>query len=105
MKRIKKGDDVVVTAGRSKGMRGRVLRVMKDDRVLVENVNMVKRHTKPDMANQNPGGIVEKEAPVHVSNVMLWNPATSQGDKVGYKVLEDGRKVRVYRSNGEVVDI
>jgi large subunit ribosomal protein L24 len=105
MQRIRKGDEVIVIAGRSKGQRGHVLKVLKDDRLLVENVNMVKRHTKPDPQRQQPGGIVERESPIHNSNVMLYNPATDQGDRVGFKVLEDGRKVRVFRSTGEVVDI
>lgn len=105
MQRIRKGDEVIVIAGRSKGQRGHVLRVLQHDRLLVENVNMVKRHTKPDPQRQQPGGIIEREAPIHRSNVMLYNPATDQGDRVGFKVLEDGRKVRVFRSTGEVVDI
>jgi large subunit ribosomal protein L24 len=105
MQRIRKGDEVIVIAGRSKGQRGHVLKVLKDDRLLVENVNMVKRHTKPDPQRQQPGGIIEREAPIHASNVMLYNPATDSGDRVGFKVLEDGRKVRVFRSTGEVVDI
>jgi large subunit ribosomal protein L24 len=79
--------------------------VLKDGRFLVENVNMIKRHQRPDPQAQRPGGIIEKEAPIHASNVMLYNPATDQGDRVGYKSLEDGRKVRVFRSTGEVVDI
>ncbi len=105
MQRIRKGDEVIVIAGRSKGQRGHVLKVLGDERLLVENVNMVKRHTKPDPQRQQPGGIVEREAPIHRSNVMLYNPATDQGDRVGFKVLEDGRKVRIFRSTGEVVDI
>lgn len=105
MERIRKGDEVIVIAGRSKGQRGHVLKVLGNDRLLVENVNMIKRHTKPDPQRQQPGGIVEREAPIHTSNVMLYNPATDQGDRVGFKVLDDGRKVRVFRSTGEVVDI
>lgn len=105
MKRIRKGDEVIVTTGRSKGQRGHVLRVLDEARVLVENVNMVKKHQKPDPNRNQPGGIVEKEAPIHVSNVMLFNQATGKADKVGYKVLEDGRKVRVFKSTGEAVDI
>jgi len=105
MERIRKGDEVIVIAGRSKGQQGHVLKVLKDQRFLVENVNMVKRHQKPDPQSQKPGGIIEREAPIHGSNVMLFNPATGKGDRVGYKSLEDGRKVRVYRSTGEVVDI
>lgn len=105
MKRIKKGDEVIVIAGRSKGQRGHVLRVLDAERLLVENVNMVKKHQKPNMQMQQPGGIVEKESPIHVSNVMLYNPQLSKGDKVGFKQLDDGRKVRVFKSNGEAVDI
>ncbi|GAB4121990.1 MAG: 50S ribosomal protein L24 [Gammaproteobacteria bacterium] len=105
MKRIRKGDEVIVTTGRSKGNRGNVLRVLDEDRLLVENVNMVKRHTKPDPNRQQPGGIIDKEAPIHVSNVMLYNPQLGRGDRVSFKTLDDGRKVRVFRSNGEVVDI
>ncbi|MDJ0656183.1 MAG: 50S ribosomal protein L24 [Xanthomonadales bacterium] len=104
MNRIKKGDEVVVIAGRSKGQRGQVLRVLGEDRLLVESVNMVKRHTKPNPSRGSQGGILEKEAPIHASNVMLYNAATNKGDRVGFKTLEDGRKVRVYRSTGEVVD-
>jgi large subunit ribosomal protein L24 len=105
MNRIKKGDRVIVIAGNKqvKGMQGTVLRV-DDERVFVENLNMMKKHTKPNpMANQ-PGGIIEKEASIHISNVMLYNPATKKGDRVGFKVLADGKKVRVFRSNGEVVE-
>jgi len=105
MNRIKKGDEVIVIAGRSKGQRGHVLSMLGNDRVLVENANMVKRHTKPDPGRNVPGGIVEKEAPIHISNVQLFNPVTNQADKVSIKTLEDGRKVRIFRSNGEAVDI
>ncbi|MEJ2534463.1 MAG: 50S ribosomal protein L24 [Gammaproteobacteria bacterium] len=104
MKKIRKGDEVIVTTGRSKGQRGHVLRVM-EDRLLVENVNMVKRHRRADPGRNVPGGIIEQEAPIHVSNVALYNPATGKGDRVGVKTLEDGRKVRIFRSNGETVDI
>jgi large subunit ribosomal protein L24 len=105
MKRIRKGDEVIVIAGRSKGQRGHVLSVLDEQRLLVENVNMVKRHSRPDPGRNVPGGIVEKEAPVHVSNVQLFNPVTSKGDRVGVKTLEDGRKVRIFKSTGEAVDI
>ena len=105
MKRIKKGDEVIVTTGRSKGMRGHVLALLDGERLLVENVNMVKRHTKPDPSRNKPGGIVEKEGPIQVSNVALYNPATGKADRVGFKSLEDGRKVRIFRSTGEAVDI
>ncbi|MBS0397006.1 MAG: 50S ribosomal protein L24 [Proteobacteria bacterium] len=104
MHRIRKGDQVVVTTGRDKGRQGTVIRVLADDHVVVENVNMVKKHQKPNPQRNAPGGIVQKEAPIHVSNVMLFNPATKKGDRVGFKKLDDGRKVRVFKSNGEVVD-
>ncbi|MBS0431246.1 MAG: 50S ribosomal protein L24 [Proteobacteria bacterium] len=103
MNRIKKGDHVIVTTGRNKGQRGDVTRVT-GDHVFVQNINMVKRHTKPNPQANQPGGIVEREAPIHVSNVMLFNAASGKGERVGRKVLGDGRKVRVYRSSGEVVD-
>jgi len=103
MKRIRKGDHVIVIAGKNKGQRGDVLRV-SDDRVVVSNVNLVKRHTKPNPQANQAGGIVEREASIHLSNVLLFNPATNKGERVGTKTLEDGRKVRVFRSNGEVVD-
>ena len=105
MKRIRKGDEVIVTTGRSKGTRGHVLQVLGEDRLLVENVNMVKRHTKPDPGRNKPGGIVEREAPIHVSNVSVFNPATGKADRVGFKSLEDGNKVRVFKSTGEAIDI
>ena len=105
MKRIRKGDEVVVIAGRSKGQRGHVLSVLDDKRLLVENVNMVKRHTRPDPSRNVPGGIVEKEAPIHVSNVQLFNPVNNKGDRIGFKSLEDGRKVRIFKSTSEAVDI
>jgi large subunit ribosomal protein L24 len=104
MNRIRKGDEVVVTTGRSKGQRGHVLRVI-GDRLLVENVNMVKKHQKPNPALNQGGGIVEKESPIHRSNVMLYNPGTGKGDRISFKTLEDGRKVRIYQSTGEAVDI
>ena len=106
MERIRKGDEVVVLAGRDKGKRGVVLRVLKDaDRVVVENINMVKRHTKGNPLRGVPGGIVEKESPLHISNVALWNPVTKKPDRVGVRSLEDGRKVRFFKSNDEVVDV
>ena len=105
MQRIKKGDDVVVIAGRDKGKRGSVLSVMADGRLVVSDVNMVKRHTKPNPNRGVPGGIIEKEMPIDPSNIMLFNPQTSKGDRVGFKILEDGRKVRYFKSTDEVVDI
>ncbi|MEW6646367.1 MAG: 50S ribosomal protein L24 [Pseudomonadota bacterium] len=104
MRKIKKGDEVVVLTGRDKGRRGNVLRVLPTDRVVVEGVNMVKKHQKPNPLKGTPGGIVEKEHSIHVSNIALFNSATGKADRVGIKVLEDGRKVRYFKSNGEVVD-
>lgn len=105
MRRIKKGDEVIVTSGKDKGRRGTVLEVFADDRVSVQNVNVVKKHSKPNPMRGLEGGIIEKEMPLHISNVMLFNPATNKGDRVGYKILEDGKKVRYFKSNGEVVDV
>jgi len=105
MKRIHKGDEVIVITGRSKGQRGHVLRVLGEDRMLVENVNMVKKHQKPNPSVNQPGGIVEKESPIHASNVQVYNPGTGKADRVGFKTLDDGRKVRVFKSNGEAIDI
>jgi large subunit ribosomal protein L24 len=105
MKRLRKGDQVVVISGKDKGRQGTVLKVMADDQVLVESINMVKKHTKPNPMQGVEGGIVDKEMPLHVSNVMLFNPVSNKGDRVGIKVLEDGRKVRYFKSNGEVVDV
>jgi len=104
MKKIRKGDQVLVRAGRDVGERGVVLRVLDEQRVIVEGVNMVKRHTRPNPQLGNPGGIIEREAPIHVSNIGLFNPTTDKADRVRFKRLEDGRKVRVFVSNGEVVD-
>jgi large subunit ribosomal protein L24 len=105
MKRIHKGDEVIVTTGRSKGQRGHVLRFLGEDRLLVENVNMVKKHQKPNPGLNQAGGIIEKESPIHVSNVALYNPGTAKADRVSFKTLEDGHKVRIFKSTGEAVDI
>ncbi|MEN8107175.1 MAG: 50S ribosomal protein L24 [Pseudomonadota bacterium] len=105
MRRIKKGDDVVVIAGKDKGKRGSVLSVMPDGRLVVSDVNMVKRHTKPNPNRGVPGGIIDKEMPMDPSNIMLFNPQTGKGDRVGFRVLGDGRKVRYFKSTDEVVDI
>jgi large subunit ribosomal protein L24 len=104
MKRIRKDDDVIVLTGKDKGKRGNVIRVLPGDKVLVENVNVVKRHTKPNPNRGVAGGIVEKEAPLDISNVALFNPVTKKADRVGFKVLEDGRKVRYFKSTNEVID-
>ncbi len=105
MSKIRKGDKVVVTAGRDKGKLGAVVRVLENDRLLVENVNVVKRHTRPNPQRGVAGGIVDKESPIHISNVMLVNPTTGKGERIGYKTLEDGRKVRFFRKSGEVADV
>jgi len=102
--KIRKGDDVIVLAGKDKGKRGTVLRV-GEERVVVENINLAKKHVKPNPNRGEQGGIVDKEMPLHVSNVALYNPATDKGDRVGFKTLDDGRKVRTFKSNGEVVDV
>ncbi len=105
MNKIKKGDDVIVIAGKDKGKRGTVTRVVTDSaRVFVENVNVVKKHQKPNPAAGVSGGIVEKEMPLDVSNIAIFNPSTGKADRLGFKFLEDGRKVRFFKSNGEVLD-
>ena len=103
MNRIRKGDQVIVITGKNKGQKGEVVRVA-GDKLIVSNINLVKRKPKPNPQANQPGGIVEKEAPIHVSNVMIFNPAAGKGDRVGFKVLEDGRKLRVFRSSGEAID-
>lgn len=103
MNRIRKGDQVIVTAGADKGKKGEVIRVA-GDKVVVQNVHIIKRHTKANPQAGQAGGIVEREAPIHISNVMLFNQATGKGERIGFKVLEDGRKVRVFRSSGEAID-
>ncbi len=105
MQRIRKGDEVVVIAGRDKGRRGTVVRVLDDERVVVENINIAKKHQKPNPNAGVAGGIVEIEMPLDASNVMLWNPVLKKGDRVGFKTLDDGRKVRFYKSDNEVVDV
>jgi large subunit ribosomal protein L24 len=104
MRRIKKGDEVVVIAGKDKGRRGAVLRVFEDGRVLVENVNVAHKHQRPNPQAGVAGGIIEKEVPLHASNVMLFNPTTQKRDRAGIKSLADGRRVRYFKSNDEVVD-
>jgi len=104
MSKIKKGDDVIVITGKDKGKRGTVLRVVDLDHVIVEGANRVKKHQRPNPMKNTTGGIVEREMPLHVSNVAIFNPASKKGDRIGTKVLDDGRRVRVYKSNGEVID-
>jgi large subunit ribosomal protein L24 len=105
MQKIRKGDEVVVLAGKDKGRRGRVVRVVGPEHVVVENINMVKRHTKANPYRGVSGGIVEKEMPIHVSNLAHYNSATGKPDRVGFRVLEDRRKVRYFKSTNEVVDV
>lgn len=105
MNKIRKGDEVIVITGKDKGRRGSVSKVLTDGKVLVDNINMVKKHQKPNPNRGTQGGIVEIEAPIQISNVMLFNPATGKGDRVGVRTLEDGRKVRYFKSNDEVVDV
>ncbi len=104
MNRIKKGDEVIVISGRDKGKRGSVSRRVDDEHVVVEGVNRAKKHTRPNPMKGVTGGIVEKDLPIHISNVALFNPATQKADRVGFKSLDGGRKVRVFKSNGEQVD-
>jgi large subunit ribosomal protein L24 len=105
MRRIKKGDQVIVIAGKDRGRQGNVIRVIDNERVLVEGISMIKRHTKPNPNRGVTGGIIEREATIHISNVMLFNPITKKGDRIGFRTLEDGRKVRYFKSNDEVVDV
>jgi len=104
MNKLRKGDEVIVIAGKDKGKRGTVLVRVDDERLVVEGINRVKKHTRPNPMKGEQGGIVEKEMSIHISNVALFNPATQKADRVGFKTLEDSRKVRVFKSNGEVVD-
>ena len=104
MNKIRKGDQVIVTTGKDKGKRGTVLNVLETGHVVVEGANMVKKHARPNPMRGVVGGIISKEMPLDISNVALYNPATQKGDRVGFKLLDDGRKVRVFKSSGEVVD-
>lgn len=104
MRKIKRDDEVIVIAGRDKGKRGKVTRVLTDGRVIVSGINMIKKHQKPNPQMGVPGGIVEKEAALQASNVAIFNPATKKADRVGFKILENGDKVRVFKSNGEAVE-
>ncbi len=105
MSKIRKGDEVIVIAGRDKGKRGTVSKIISADELLVEGVNVVKRHTRPNPSKGTTGGIIEKEMPIHRSNIALYNPQLSKADRVGIKRLEDGKKVRYFKSTDEVVDI
>jgi len=105
MRKIRKGDEVIVTTGRDRGKRGTVLRIVDEDHVLVDGANRVKKHQRPNPMKGVQGGIIEKEMPLHVSNVALYNPLTKKADRSGVRTLEDGRRVRFFKSNGEVVDV
>jgi large subunit ribosomal protein L24 len=105
MQRIRKGDQVVVRSGRDKGRRGAVIQVLGDGRVVVESVNRVKKHQKPNPQANKPGGIIEKEMPLVASKVAIWNPTAKKGDRVGIKTLKDGKRVRYFKSNGEMLDV
>ena len=102
--KIRKGDNVVVLSGRDKGRRGAVLKVLEDDQVIVEGINKVKKHTRANPQTNSPGGIVDKEMPMPMGKVALWNPSAKKGDRVGFKTLADGKKVRFFKSNGEMID-
>jgi large subunit ribosomal protein L24 len=104
MRKFRKGDQVVVLTGRDKGRQGAVIRVLDDDQLIVEGINMVKRHQRPNPQAGKQGGILSKEMPMHVSKVAIWNPATKKADRVGFKILADGKKVRRFSSNGEMLD-
>ena len=105
MRKLKKGDDVIVTTGKDRGKRGAILRVLDDDHLIVEGANKVKKHQRPNPMRGITGGIIEKEMPLHVSKVAIFNPQTRKADRVGFRLLEDGRKVRFFKSNGEVIDV
>jgi large subunit ribosomal protein L24 len=105
MRRIRKGDDVMVVTGRDKGKRGTVLRILDAEHVLVEGANRVKKHQRPNPMKGVTGGIIDKEMPMHVSNLAVYNPATKKGDRVGIRVMQDGRRARYFKSNGEVIDV
>ena len=105
MRKIKKGDDVVVVTGRDRSKRGTVLQIVDESHLLVEGINRVKKHQRPNPAKGETGGIIDKEMPIHVSNVALFNPVTKKADRIGIRHLEDGRRVRYFKSNGEVVDV
>ena len=104
MSKIHKGDQVIINTGKDKGKRGVVSRILESDKVIVEGINLAKKHAKPNPMKGITGGIISKEMPIHVSNVAMFNTATQKADRVGYKILKDGSKVRIFKSNGEAVD-
>jgi large subunit ribosomal protein L24 len=105
MNKLKKGDSVIVVSGKDKGKTGEILKVIEPDKLLVTNINLAKKHVKPNPNKEETGGIIEREMPLHISNVMILNPITKKRDKINFKQLEDGKKVRIYKSNKEVIDI
>ncbi|MEI6066251.1 MAG: 50S ribosomal protein L24 [Methylococcaceae bacterium] len=105
MAKIKKGDDVIVRTGKDKGKSGKVTKILKDDKVLVEGINQVKKNQKPNPNAGVTGGIIVKDMPINISNIGLYNPETKKADRVGYRFLEDGKKVRYFKSTNEVVDV
>jgi len=105
MKKLKKGDSVIIISGKDKGKKGEILKVIEPDKLVISNINLAKKHVKPNPSKQETGGILEREMPMHISNVMVLNPLTKKGDRIGFKKLEDGKKVRIYKSNQEVIDI
>jgi large subunit ribosomal protein L24 len=105
MKKLKKGDSVIIISGKDKGKKGEILKVIEPDKLVISNINLAKKHVKPNPNKQETGGILEREMPMHISNVMVLNPLTKKGDRIGFKKLEDGKKVRIYKSNQEVIDI
>jgi large subunit ribosomal protein L24 len=105
MRKVRKGDQVVVLSGRDKGRRGAVIQVLGDGRVVVESINRVKKHQKPNPQANKPGGIIEKEMPLAASKVAVWNAAAKKGDRIGIKTLKDGKRVRFFKSNGEMLDV
>ena len=105
MKKLKKGDSIIVVSGKDKGKKGEILKVIEPDKLIISNINLAKKHVKPNPNKNESGGIIEKEMPIHISNVMMFNPVSKKGDRVGFKNLEDGKKVRIYKSNKEVIDI
>ena len=104
MRKIRKGDNVVVIAGKDKGKRGDVAKYVDDTHVIVNGVNTVRRHTKPNPMKNQPGGIISKEAPIHISYVAIWNPVTQKADRIGFRMMQDGRKLRFFKSNGEQIN-
>jgi large subunit ribosomal protein L24 len=105
MRKIRRDDEVIVIAGKDKGKHGKVMRVLSDNCLIVDGVQMVKKHQKPNPQVEQPGGIIEREAPIQVSNVAIFNSSTQKADRVGFKLLNDGKKIRIFKSSGEAVDI